>query len=90
MEAVGKRFAHDLWISVRQLAGDVGVTERTVYGAIYDGSLRHSRQGRRIRVRKQDWFAMHEGNIVEAGEYEPDPARQQEAIQRAERRGSSK
>ena len=78
-----------LWISVQQLAKDNQETERVIYTKIYNGQLRHSRVGRRIKVRQCDWDELHSSGIVEPGEYKPDPVRQQAAIDRAAKKAEA-
>lgn len=51
------------WITVAQLAATENTTPRQVYSAL-DSGMRHSRIGRRIRVRLGDWHAWHESHVV--------------------------
>lgn len=76
----------ETWIGVADLAAAVGVSRSVIYALISRGQLRHSRVGRRVRVRLIDWQRLHEEHAVEAGKYEPDPARSQRALRAAEKR----
>lgn len=54
---------HDVWISVSQLAKAEHTTRSQVYHLIDAGVMPHSRIGKRIRVRRCDWRAVHEANV---------------------------
>lgn len=69
-----------LWVSVQQLAKDNQETERVIYTKIYNGQLRHSRVGRRIKIRQCDWEELHSSNVVEPGEYRASAAKKSEAV----------
>lgn len=71
-------------LTVKELADIIGVGPHAVYKMVYTGRLRHYRQGRAIRVTLADYRASLE--VVEAGQYRPDPKRSQAALRRWARR----
>ena len=56
-----------LWLSTAETARRLGVTPRTVYGFINDGSLPGYRMGRKIQVLSADVDAFIESARIEPG-----------------------
>ena len=44
------------WLSVEAIAREVAVSRMTIYRLIERGELPHSRIGKSIRIRRQDWL----------------------------------
>lgn len=51
------------WLTIGKLAALEGTTPRQIYNLI-DKGLAHCRVGARIRVRRCDWDAFHEANMI--------------------------
>lgn len=81
---LGPLLRGDLLVTVKRLAAEVGEPPGAIYRLLYTGKMRGYRRGTRgWRVTLDDYRAAHE--VVEPGDYEPDPERQQAAVQRAAR-----